>query len=312
MNKEKRATIIAYIGIIAVVLVWGLAPSVKKALIGNSFSASIYSAITTFSAACVLLLLSLKELKNFNKDYLKVAIPTGFCVCVASLAQALAYNFNASPTNQAFLENLSCVIVPIILLIIIKKKPSSLSVVAIAFCLASSIVLTGVLENGLKFSTADILNALAGVFYGVNIAFTGIYAKKFIAPLYVMIQLFIQAIFSAMLAVVFNFISIGGKVVDPFVFTPNVVLVLVLVLMGVLSNAVCWTVRTSAMKHVSASVVAVIMPLSAVVTGFFAIMIGQDEPTMTLFIGALLGVVASILCSIGDLKESQNKSNIKE
>ena len=307
MNKEKRATTIAYMGIIAVVFVWGLVPSVKKALISNSFSASIYSAITTFSAACVLLLLSLKELKNLNKDYFKVAIPTGFCVCVGVIAQALAYNFDASPTNQAFLENLSCVVVPIILFVVIKKKPSTLSVVAIALCLASSMVLAGVFENGLRFSTADMLNAIAGVFYGLNIAFTGIYAKKFIASLYVMIQLFVQALFSALLSIVFNFLVVGGNIVDPFVFTPNILLILAIVAMGILSNAVCWTVRTSAMKHVSANVVAVIMPLSAVITGLVAVMIGQDKPTLTLLIGALLGVVAGIICSIGDTKESRKK-----
>ena len=295
---KNRSTALAYVGIISVVLIWGLIPSAKKALIGDSFSASVYSAITAFAAACALLIMSAKHLKALNRDYFKIAIPTGSCVGLAALLQALAYNFNASPTNQAFLENLSCVIVPVLLFVIVKKRPSILTVAASALCLISSMVLAGVFSLGLNFSAADILNALAGLLYGVNIAITGIYAKKYVASLYVMIQLFVQAILSAIMAVAFNFI-------DPFVFTPKAWLILAIIGIGIVSSALCWTIRTSAMKYVSANVVAVIMPFSAVVTGVFAIILGQDTPSLTLLIGAILGLAASFLSSAGDILENK-------
>ncbi len=306
---KNKSTALAYAGIISVVLIWGLIPSAKKALIGDSFSASVYSAITAFAAACVLLAMSWKQIKNLNRDYFKIAVPTGLCVGLAALVQALAYNFNASPTNQAFLENLSCVVVPILLFVIVKKRPSLLTCGASLICLVSSMVLAGVFTVGLDFGAADILNALAGVFYGVNIAITGIYAKKYIASLYVMIQLFVQAILSAIMAVAFNFINVGGSPIDPFVFTPNVLLILAIVGIGILSNSVCWTIRTSAMKYVSANVVAVIMPFSAVITGVFALILGQDEPSLSLLIGAILGLAASFMSSAGDILE--NKRNKK-
>lgn len=302
---KNRSTALAYAGIISVVLIWGLIPSAKKALIGDSFSASVYSAITAFAAACALLIMSAKHLKNLDRSYFKIAIPTGSCVGLAALLQALAYNFNASPTNQAFLENLSCVIVPVLLFVIVKKRPSILTVLASVICLISSMVLAGVFSLGLNFSAADILNALAGLLYGVNIAITGIYAKKYVASLYVMIQLFVQAILSAIMAVAFNFISIGEGPIDPFVFTPNMWLILAIVAIGIVSSALCWTVRTSAMKYVSANVVAVIMPFSAVVTGVFAIILGQDTPSLTLLVGAILGLVASFLSSAGDILENK-------
>lgn len=306
---KNRSTVLAYAGIISVVLIWGLIPSAKKALIGDSFSASVYSAITAFAAALVLLAMSARQLKNISRDYFKIAVPTGLSVGLASLLQALAYNFDASPTNQAFLENLSCVVVPVILFIAVKKRPSLLTVGASVICLISSMVLAGVFASGLDLGAADILNAIAGVLYGVNIAFTGIYAKKYVASLYVMIQLFVQAILSALMAVAFNFMSIGGEPIDPFVFTPNVWLILAIIGIGILTNSVCWTVRTTAMKYVSANVVAVIMPFSAVVTGVFAIIIGQDEPSASLLIGGILGLAASFMSSAGDILE--NKRNNK-
>ena len=164
-------------------------------------------------------------------------------------------------------------------------------------------VLAGVFSEGLHLHMADILNALAGVFYGINIAVTGLCAKKYLPQLYVMIQLFVQAIISALMAIAFNFINVGGAPIDPFVFTPDVWLILAIVGVGILTNSVCWTIRTTSMKYVSANVVAVIMPLSAVITGVFSVIIGQDELTVTLVLGAVLGLVASLMSSAGDIIE---------
>ena len=303
MKTKNKSTLFAYLGIFAIVIFWGLIPSVKKVLIGDSFSASVYMVITTFSASFALLIMSARSLKQLDGSYFKVAVPTGLCMGVAALSQALAYNFGSSPVNQAFLENLSCIIVPVILFFLIKKRPNLLTVAACILCLLSSAVLTGVFQNGAVFCTADILNALAGVFYGINIALTGIYAKKFVASLYVMIQLFTQGLFALGMAVAFGFIKIGGTPIDTFVFTPNLWLIAALVGIGILSNAVCWTVRTSAMKHISPTVVAIIMPMSAVVTSLFAVMIGQDTLSPSLVIGALLGIIASIISGIADVEK---------
>lgn len=305
MNSSKKSTIIAYAGIIAVVFIWGVIPTAKKALIGDCFSPAVYSAITTFAAGLALLLLSAKKLRELNLSYFKIAIPTGLFVGAAALLQAIAYKYDASPTKQAFLENLSCVVVPILLFIIVKKKPSILTVIASLTCLASSFVLGDIFSTGLSFGTADILNALAGVFYGVNIAITGIYAKKYNASLYVMIQLFVQAAISLIIAISFNYITFNGEPMDKIVFTPDPWLILALVGIGILTNAVCWTVRTTAMKYVSANVVAVIMPFSAVVTGIVAVILGMDTVSSNLIIGAILGLGASFICAASDIMENK-------
>ena len=303
----KNKKFIAYTGIIAVVFIWAVIPLLKKALIGSSFSATVYTTLSLFAASFTLLCIYAKSLKCITLEYFKIGVPTGMCVGAATIAQALAYNFNASPTNQAFLENLSCITVPIILLIVLKKAPTALAVSASLLCLLSSMVLSGAFSNGMSFSAADILNALAGLMYGVNIAITGIYAKKLVAPVYVMIQLFVQAIMSLLCVFAFNFISIGGSPIDTFVFTSSLPLILSVVGIGIVSNALCWTMRTSAMKYVSANVVAVFMPFSAVITGIIAVLVGQDKPSLSLLVGALIGIIASLLSSFADIQENKNK-----
>ena len=311
MKQKGNSTLLAYLGIIAVVFIWGVIPTAKKALIGGHFSAAVYSAITTGAGAVALLVISIKDIKKLNLSYFKMAVPTGLFVGAAALLQAIAYKYDASPTKQAFLENLSCVIVPILLFIITRKKPSWLTLLACALCLASSFILGDIFSVGLSFGTADVLNALAGVFYGINIAITGIYAKKYHAPLYVMIQLFVQAIVSLLVAVAFNLITFDGEPMDKIVFTPDIWLILGAIGIGVLTNAVCWTVRTVSMKYVSPSVVAVIMPFSAVITGIVAVILGMDTISYTLVVGAILGLVASLTSSISDVMEAK-KSESKQ
>ncbi len=308
MNMKKSSVALAYLGIGAVVLIWGVIPTVKKTLIGGHFSAAVYTMLTTLASAIVLLLLSARRLRALNASYFKVAIPTGLCVAAAALVQAIAYNYDASPTKQAFLENLSCIVVPLLMLLLVKKKPSVMTAAAALICLASSFVLGDIFSVGLSASVSDILNALAGVFYGINIAFTGIYAKKLDAKLYVMIQLFVQAISSALMAVLFHFVPFGGSYIDPFVFTPRLGSILAVIGVGILTNAVCWTIRTSAMKYVSPSAVAVIMPFSAVITGIVAVIFGMDQISWTLVVGAILGLAAALLSSFGDLKESNGEA----
>jgi drug/metabolite transporter (DMT)-like permease len=309
MKIKNKSTVLAYAGIIAVVFIWGVIPLAKKALIGNHFSPAVYSSLTTFAAACVLLAISAKSLRLLNRSYFKVAIPTGLCVGIAALLQAIAYKYDASPTKQAFLENLSCVVVPILLFIIVRKRPHILTVAASLTCLAASFVLSDIFSTGLSFGVADILNALAGIFYGVNIAFTGVFAKKFNASLYVMIQLFVQAISSMAVAVAFNFITFNGAPMDKFIFTPNPWLIIGLCGIGILTNAICWTVRTVSMKYVSANVVAVIMPFSAVVTGIFSVIFGMDTISPALIIGAALGLAASFMSAAGDIMENNKNKN---
>lgn len=307
MRGKNRTVALAYLGIIFVVFIWGVSPIAKKLLIGDRYSASIYSTVTSLAGACALLVISLKKLKALNREHFKYALPTGLCISVAAFLQAIAYNFDASPTNQAFLENLSCVTVPLILFFAIQKRPTTLTVTASAVCLLSSMVLSGVIGGGGNFYAVDILNAMAGILYGVNIAVTGMCAKKCIPQLYVMIQLFVQTFFSAVMTVVFNFASIGGSSVDPFVFTNNVWLILAVIGIGIITKAVCWTVRAKAMKHVSSGAVAVIMPLSAVVTSVVAIAMGQDSLSVSLVVGSVLGLAASFMSAAGDIKENAKK-----
>ena len=158
-----------------------------------------------------------------------------------------------------------------------------------------------VLEGG-GFGIGELLCAIAGILYGVNIAATGAFAKGFHAPLYVFIHMCVHTVTSAFTAIALGTIKFGGEPISPIYFKWSVPLLLMIALLAVISHTICWIVRTNVMKHLDATVVAVMMPFSAVITGILSILLGMDTFSMPLILGALVVLSASILSGLGDLR----------
>ena len=67
------------------------------------------------------------------------------------------------------------------------------------------------------------------------------------------------------------------------------------------------------MKHVDASIVAVIMPFSSIIAGVLSVLLGMDVLSKELVIGALLGLVSMLICAVGDIiadKKERNRLNV--
>lgn len=174
-------------------------------------------------------------------------------------------------------------------------------------CLAGCFVLSGVSGTGVSFSIGDILCALAGVLYGVNIALTSIFARKVFVPLYIMVHMAVHTLTSAGISVALGLITVGGEPISPIYFTPNIWIILLIVALAVVSNTLCWILRTNALRDIDATVVAVMMPFSAVITSTVSIIIGLDKFTPSFIIGAVIVLTASILSGLADIKEKSRE-----
>ena len=308
-NKKQDVKIqaLAYSALIFVVFIWGAGPLMSVYLY-RYYTATIYTALTSLISAISLLLISLSHLKKLNRDYFKVAVPTGIFYSIASLLQKIGLQYT-TPTQYAFLENLSCVVVPVLLFFFIKKKPSILTIFAAFLCLLGSFILSGLdfANNSISFGKGEILCALAGIFYGVNIAGTGAHAKKFYAPLYVMIQMWIHTTISFPTAFLLNVITIDGVPIEQICFSWDIKPFLGIVALALISSTLCWLIRTNVMKYIDASVVAMIMPFSAVISGVLSVLFGLDTLSLNLILGAGIGFAAAVLSSLADILEKRKK-----
>ncbi|MBQ8308719.1 MAG: DMT family transporter [Clostridia bacterium] len=314
MKKEGKINDIvwAYGSLVFVIFIWGTGPLLSRYLL-QFYAPTIYSAFGSLVSGIGLFFICLPHLKKINRQYFKIALPTGLFVGLASLLQKIGLQYT-TPAQYAFLENLSCVSVPVLLFIFIRKKPKKLTVFASVLCLVGTFVLSGLdfSSGSVGFGKGEILCAVAGILYGVNIAGTGAFAKKLYAPLYVMIQVWVQAIFNFCVTLALHFIKIDGIPIEPIVFSWEMKHILLLIGLCLISSTLCWILRTSAMKYVDASVVAIMMPFSAVITGLTSVIFGADPLTLNLLVGAGICLIAALLSGISDVHARQEENVVQE
>ncbi len=301
---------LSYGGIIFVIIIWGFYPLLTAGLLEH-YSGGVFTLLGAAVSAVALTLLCMPKLRLLDKSYFRVAVPTGLSVAVASLLQKIGLQYT-TPTYYAFLENLSCVAVPLLLYLFIKRKPGFLTLSAAAICLCACFILSGAGAGGFSFGKGEILCALAGITYGFNIAATGAFAKKLNALLYVMIQMWVNTAASAVTVAALDRITVGGAPVEKAVFSTDwrhlaaaAALVLGISTFG-------WLIRTESQKRVNASVVAVMMPFSSLVTGVASVVAGSDVFSPRLAVGGALIILSSVLSGIGDSADAARAERKKE
>ena len=291
MLKNKKA--LASLGLIFVIFLWGGSPLITLYFY-RFYSPTVRVAFGSLTSGLAMLLIAGKRIRLLGRRYLGLAIPTGVCLGLADISQKIGLQYT-TPTNYAFLENLSVVTVPLVLFLLIRKKPAPLTLVAVVLCLTSSLVLTGVLTEGGGFGKGDILCAISGMLYGVNIAITGRYAKGVCVPLYLSIQLLTVSVLGFASTALLSALEI-----EPYLFTLRLGTILLLVLFVLVSSTLGWLIRTAAMKEVDPTVVAVMMPFSSVVTVLVSVLLGKDTVTPSLVIGAVLGLAAIVISGLAE------------
>lgn len=308
VSKIKSGVQTAYVSLIFVVLVWGCAPSIY-AILFKYFSPSMCPAIIGLSSAIVLFFFSIKNLKYINKTYFLLAIPTGFFNGAASILQKIGLQYT-SDAHYAFLENLSCIVVPFLMLLFVRKKPSMLKLVACALCLVGAFILNSD-GKGFSVNIGDILCATAGILYGVNIALTGAFAKNLHSSIYVMIQMLVTSAIAFATSFALHSITVNGAPIEHIRFSFRFLPFAGLIVFGLVTNALCWIVRTRAMRKIDATVVSVIMPFSAIVTAVISVIRGSDDLTLELIFGGLFCFCAAVLSGFADTLSVRKLRNKK-
>ena len=289
MSKKK---VFSFIALVIIVILWGITPVIGKYLFNNNFdSPALLVAVRGLIATVIMVLFIVftKQYKVLDKTYL-ICIPAGLILGTAYLFQFIGLETTTTSKNT-FLESFSVIATPITLLIIIKERPSVPTIISCILCLVGAFILCG---DGWDFSslfkapsTGDILSAVAGALFGVNIAFTQVFAKNKNPFVYVSIQMAILTVISFVYSFIFE---------RPLLFSWDYRNILLVLFLAIFCTALCWIVRTYAVKNISATAIAVMNPMSAVIATSIAIGLGQDSFTFNLLIGALI-IVASILVS---------------
>lgn len=305
VGKNKLTA--AYLSLWFVVFIWGTTPLLNVYLIQN-FSPSVSLYGYSLISFVVLLIINAKHLRQLDKKTIAVAALTGTFNMTASLLQKIGLLYT-TPANYAFLENLSCAVVPFALWIMVRKKPTKLNVLTVVLCLVGVFILSGVDIQGFSFSKGELLCAAAGILYGINIALTGVYAQNVRPSLFILAQMGISTVLSFGSIFLLDAIRIGGEPLVKIYYTFSPLPLLALAGCGIIANAFCWTLRTKAIQMVNPTAVAVIMPTAAIVTSILSVCIGTDALSWQLVVGGSIGFAAALLASFDKVPLSLRQRN---
>ena len=303
MGKQKSVSF--YYGIILLVVVlWGVYPVVTDYLY-NFYSPSICSFFYYAVSALTLLAFYFKRIKVASKECIKTAILTGLILAIANVIIKIGL-FYTTPSNYAFLENLQMAFVPIVLIVVYRQIPSLITVFCALLCILGCATLCGIFTE-FNIKIGDLLCCIATVFYGVNIAITGNSVRKHDPCVFIMIQLAISSIISLITAIALNFIKINGTPIEPLKFSFDISLLAISVILAVIAGAICWSLRTIALKHIDINVYTIMLSISAIVTTIISLIVGTDKFSYSLLIGALLIISAVVISGLSDIIRDKKK-----
>ncbi len=255
----------------------------------------------------VLFLLLLGKSKEEVKQSYWICILAGLILGAAYLLQFIGLD-STTPAKNTFLESFSCIAVPICMFLLVREKPTLVTIIASLACVFGSFVLCG---NGWDFTalfssptSGDILSCIGGLFFGIDIAFTKVFAKNKDSWVYVFIQLIVLTVMSFAYAIPFE---------HNLHFSWQWQHILILIFLGVACTAVCWVLRTISIKNVSAVTCAVLMPMSAVVATLTSIIFHMEEFSWNVVAGGIIITLSIILSGVYDAKmEKKNKELVTE
>ena len=308
--KNKR--IIAFIVLLGVVVLWGMAPVASKAIFNDktpAYSPGMLIALRGLLSIIAMAIFINKGFKKINKSYW-ICIPAGFILAAAYIFQFTGLKFIDAPSKNAFLENVSCITIPIFMFIFIREKPTWYSVVSALICVVGSVFLIGSGFEILHFFDnvtflGDGLSAIGGLFFGLDIAFTKVFCKDKDPLIYVFLQLCVLTVVSFIYTFAFE-----GAVFHEMYFSIDWLSVLEVVFLGVVCTAVCWVARAWAMKSIDAVTVSLLVPLSAVVASVLSIAFKMEEFTWNLLIGGLIILLSIAVSAIFDYRKGCKSASI--
>ena len=299
--ETKKPKWVYYAALIFVVVFWGVS-SVLYTYFYKYYSAAVLTGIMTFFSALFFWILAGKRLKEMNKKFLKVVVPICTLNALANVVNRIGLQYT-TPANYAFFENVACVVVPVMMFVFIRKKPSLIQGIAAVTCLTGCFIMCGVsVSGGFSIGVGDALCLLSGALVGICLAAIGAYAKDVDAILFMVVYMTAYFLVSVLLAV-----GLDVTGVEPVKFTGGWLIFVLAVGLGLVDVALCWLLRTLAIQNIDPVTVATVSPCYAVITGVISVCVGIDKLTPSLVIGGSIIFISAVVPELLDALSARKK-----
>lgn len=279
-----KASTFADLSLLFVALVWGTTFVLVQNAI--SFLEPLSFNAVRFTIAAILLGLWIiiyekKQLQKLDKKLILSGMILGFLLFIGYAFQTLGLLYTTS-SKAGFITGLSVVLVPVLMIGILKQRPSINSIAGVAAATIGLYLLTMSDVSSLNIGDAFVLVCAAG--FALHIVFTGKYSSSYPTLLLTTVQISTVAVLSAISSL---FFEDWKRAFNPdVIFSANVIIALLVT--SILATALAFFIQTNFQKHTTATRVALIFamePVFAAITGYF---LADERLTYSALLGCAL------------------------
>jgi drug/metabolite transporter (DMT)-like permease len=296
-----------YIGEIALLfntLIWGG----TFALIKNAFndiSPLLFLGLRFSIAALIFLPFVYASVKKTNKQTLLAGSVLGFFYFAGFTAQSLGLNLTTA-TKSGFITGTFVVFIPILQLIIEKRKPKWFNIVSVLLVLVGLILLSSKVKNtfhflkqlGADFNIGDLLTLLCALLFAFQVVYVDVFTKKYDYLPMVFIQLLLTGAGGFVLSFVFSFTSL-----ETIRFTLNTTVVTAILYTAIFASIIATVIQLKFQKFVTPTKAGIIFSIEPIFAAIFAYFLLSEKISNFGLIGCVLifiGLIVSELFSVKD------------
>ena len=285
-------------------LIWGG----TFALIKNAFndiSPLLFLGLRFSIAALIFLPFVYASLKRTNRQTLIAGSILGFFYFTGFAAQSLGLNLTTA-TKSGFITGTFVVFIPILQLIIERRKPKWFNILSVFLVLMGLILLSSKVENafdfikqlGSDFNLGDLLTLLCALLFAFQVVYVDVFTKKYDYLPMVFVQLLITGVGGFILSFVFSISSL-----ETVKFTFNATVVTAILYTAIFASIIATVIQLKFQKFVSPTKAGIIFSIEPIFAAVFAYFLLSEKISNFGLVGCVLifiGLIVSELFSVKD------------
>lgn len=280
MNKQLQANFL----IVLVALFWGSTYFLTKMAVEELEPFNL-TALRFGTAFIITALFFFKRIRNADRTVIKYSIILGVLAVSAVLSMTFGVQYTTA-SNAGFLISLSVVMIPLISVVVLKKKIKAKLLLSVILATIGIVCLT--LNEQLTINKGDILCILCAASFAVQVLIMERIPKTADSVAIGALQLGITA--------VVNFIL--SFFLENFTVPRDFKVWGVIVILGVFCTAFCYIIQIYSLKNTSAIQAGIILSLEPVFSAIFAYIFLGELLSKQGYIGAILLFISVILAGI--------------
>lgn len=256
-----RARILADLGLFYAAAIWGSTFFLVKMALEGINPVTMVAYRFLMAGAVMLIILGYTGRPVFK--HIKQGLWLGFLLFFLYVPQTIGLGITTA-ANSGFITGLFVAFVPFFLILVFKRKPTVMEIMAVVISLLGLWILTGGLRD---INTGDILTLAAAMTYALHLLFADKYMKTELDPYILSCQQFLTVGLLGLISVIIfdlpltiSSISVGG----------------IVIFLAVFPTLLAFVVQLLAQKITSPLKVSLIFALEPVFAGIFAWTLGGE------------------------------------